>query len=160
MIIQSGTRESYERAWVAVENAEGATMTQHWPAQRILGNVNSVSVSDPVQAALPGTARGTTGGAGGVIGLCDEDIPAEDVGLVQVYGYHASVIVADLNSTMKTVNPGTPIGLLDNVASLGFVSAGFLEAIAIALDTITGAMHSGALSARPAYANHVYLRAL
>lgn len=158
MIIQHGTRETAERVWVAVYNSEGATMTGNWPAMRILSTGNASSVGSAVEAALPTTARGT-GAAGGVIGVVDDDIANEDVGLVQVYGYRASFKVADLNSTLKTVDPGTPIGQVSG-ATVGFSSAPVDEAIAIALDTITGAQHSGALGGDVVYGNHIFIRAL
>lgn len=155
MIIQESTRANTEVAWVNVLNVEGATLTTHWPVMRIQGPINANSVGAALDAALPTTAISAAGVGGGVIGLADEDIPAGDVGLVQVYGYHESVLVANLNTTAVTVVPGSPIGQIDNANSVGVSSlAKGTEAFAIALDTI-GGEHSGDGN----YANHVFIRA-
>jgi hypothetical protein len=87
-------------------------------------------------------------------------------GLVQVYGYHASVLVAQIQTTAKTVNPGTPIGQHKAAAAapgatIGCTSAPTDEAFAIALDTIGQAHHSLTTPGLPAsYADHVFIRAL
>lgn len=160
MVIQHGTREQFERVWVNVLNSQGATITTHHPVMRIDAAANVASVTAEAEAALANVAMGAASAAGACIGLADEDIPAEDVGLVQVYGYHASVRVASLNKAATTVNPGTPIGQVANSASIGVTSLALAtRAIGTALDTI-GTQHSAALVAEPAYASHVFLHAL
>jgi hypothetical protein len=162
MIIQTGTRESFERVWINVLNTQGASLTLHWPAGRYLTTgPTAASVVHAQNAGLPTTARGAiVGGGGNAIGLCDETIPAGDVGLVQIYGYHASVLIAMLNSTAKTVIPGHPLGQVEG-DTIGLSSAPAAVHICIALDTIGNAHHSLCVAGSAAsYGDHVYLRAM
>ena len=160
MIIQSVNRDDAERVWVAVTNRQGATLTTHWPVSKFLNSIASGASVSTNEAGLPGTASGTALNIGGFIGLADEDIPNGDVGLVQVYGYHESVLVL-LTRTNVTVAEGNALAPLGTgsvgMSSIGATMGNFGPVVA--LSEITAIDHSVGTDVQ-VYSDHVFIRAL
>lgn len=159
MIIQQLNRDDPEKVWVAITNRQGATITTHYPVHKFIGNVNGSSIATN-EGALTGRATALASQEGSFIGLADSDIPDNDVGLVQVYGYHESTIVS--KTGQFTVRPGHPLGP-GNAAvalSLGLTSTAAADKYGpvIALDTISLPNNNGV--AGHEYANHVFIRAM
>ena len=160
MIIQQLNRDDPERVWVAVTNRQGATITTHYPVHKFLGNVLSLSI-DTNEAAITGRAAALASQEGSFIGLADADIPDNDVGLVQIYGYHESTLIS--KTGQLTIRPGHPLGP-GNAAvalSLGLTStaaAADKYGPVIALDTIS--LPNNNAVAGHEYAHHVFIRAM
>lgn len=156
MIMQTVNRSDAEKVWVNVTNVDGQTVTTHYPVFLMTNskNTSSVGTNEAAQAANAATA-----GEGSFIGLANEDIANNDVGEVQVYGYHESALIYRIVGSV-TVIPGHPLGPGNAAASVGLSSTGATQGLlgpVVALDTVTATLHSlGTIN----YANHVFLRAL
>lgn len=167
MFMQTVNRTDTERVWVTVTNNSGHTLTTHFPVFKYTTPKQSASVSTNEAGLISDTlVNGTEGGA--CIGLAFEDIPnGEETGVVQVYGYHESVLVAAIG-TATIVKAGTgltgyaPAGG-GNVASVGLTSVNLATgspAVAVNLTEITAANHQAAQGAAASYSDHVFLRAM
>jgi hypothetical protein len=155
MQIQTVNRSDAEKVWVNVTNVDGATLTMHYPAFLFTTNKNAASIGTNEAA---GRTNASLDGAGSFVGLCNEDIPNNDVGEVQVYGYHESALLYRIVGSV-TVIPGHALGPGAN-GSVGLGSTGAVQGLfgpVVALDTVTATLHSlGTIN----YADHVFLRAL
>ena len=163
MWMQTVNRTDTERVWLNITNNSGTTISAHHGVFKYGSNVNAASVSTNEGGAV-NHAVGVVAAEGSLIGLAYEDIAnGEESGVVQVYGYHESVLVMRILGSV-TVIPGTAIGPGNGAVanSVGFSSTGAKAGLMgpiIALDTITATMHSlGTIGAN--YANHVLLRCL
>jgi hypothetical protein len=167
MFMQTVNRTDTERVWVTVTNNSGHTLTTHFPVFKYSAAKNASSVSTNEAGLVSDTvAAGEQPGA--CIGLAYEDIPnGEETGIVQVYGYHESVLVAAIG-TATIVKAGTgltgyaPAGG-GNVASVGLTSVNLATgspAVAVNLTEITAANHQAAQGAAASYSDHVFLRAM
>jgi hypothetical protein len=164
MWMQQVNKDDPERVWLNITNRDGQTISAHFPVFKFLSGRNTASVS-----TNEGASRGATSGgfvadaAGSLIGLAYEDIANNARGVVQVYGYHESVLVMR-RDTSVTVVPGHSLGPgnMAVAASVGFASTGNVNhpyGPVVALDTVTATMHSlGTIGAN--YANHVFIRCL
>jgi hypothetical protein len=155
MIMQTVNRSDAEKVWVNVTNVDGQTITTHYPVFLFTTAKNSTSVgSNEVGQA----ANAYVTGPGSFVGLANEDIANNDVGEVQIYGYHESALLYRIVGSV-TVVPGHPIGP-GATASVGLGSTGAVQGLlgpVVALDTVTATLHSlGTIN----YADHVFLRAL
>jgi hypothetical protein len=155
MIIQQINRDDPDKVWVTVINRQGATLTTHWPVSKFVATGNLASVTT-AEVALPARAGLVTSTVGNFVGLMDEDLANDNTGLAQVYGYHASVLGANMNTAAITVRPGTGMAPLNVVGTVGMNSVGAdLFGPVIALGTL-----AAFLSGHPAYGDHVFIRAL
>ncbi len=155
MIIQQINRDDPDKVWVTIINRQGATLTTHWPVSKFTaaGNVASVTTAE---VGLPARAGLVDDAVGNFVGLMDEDLADNNTGLAQVYGYHASVLGVNLNTTAKGVSPGVGLCPHPLEASVGMTSVGADKfGPVVALGTMAG-MFTGGLS----YGNHVFIRAL
>lgn len=167
MFMQTVNRTDTERVWVTVTNNSGHTLTTHFPVFKYTTPKQSASVSTNEAGLISDTlVAGTEGGA--CIGLAYEDIPnGEETGVVQVYGYHESVLVA-ATGTNVTVRPGVGLtgynaGGTPDAAKVGLTSTNLASgapAVAIALSTIGVAEHTATQGAAASYSNHVFIRAM
>ena len=155
MILQTVNRSDAEKVWVNVTNVDGQTITTHYPVFLMTNNKNTSSVGTNEVAQR---ANSCLAGEGSFVGLAFEDIPDNDVGQVQIYGYHESALIYRIVGSV-TVVPGHPLGPGAN-ASVGLSSTGATQGLlgpVVALDTVAATLHSlGTIN----YANHVFLRAL
>jgi hypothetical protein len=87
MIFQRINREDAEKLFLIVYNVAGATITANYPA------VWDISTADGVRVSKPATATLSL-----FVGLANKDIADSAYGLVQVYGYRASVYVSNHTS--------------------------------------------------------------
>ena len=156
MQIQQVNRSDAERVWVNITNVDGKTITTHYPVYLMTNNKNSSSVGTNEAAQ---ESNSCLNGEGSFIGLANEDIPNNDVGEVQVYGYHESALIYRIVGSV-TVIPGHPLGPGNQGASVGLSSLGATQGLlgpVVALDTVTATMHSlGSIN----YVDHVFLRAV
>jgi len=161
MFIQQINRTDPERAWIVATNSDGQTITRHFPVFKILSSRNTASVSTNEYASRHAIAGGLLANDQCFVGLADEDIANGSAGLVQIYGYHESVLVMRIASSV-TVRPGHAIGpgAMNAANSIGLSSTGTLMGFhgpVVALDTITATLHSlGTVGEN--FANHVFLR--
>ena len=164
MWMQTVNRSDTERAWVAVSNLTGHTLTTHWPVFKYANTKSTASVATNAGGLISDTTVAGDGG-GGFIGLAYEDIPdGAETGVLQVYGYHESVLVA-ATGLAKTVNPGVGMcGFVPfNAATVGLTSTNVANsgvAAVIALSTIGEAQHKAAQGAAASYSDHVFIRGL
>ena len=165
MGMQQVNKDDPERVWLNITNRDGQTISAHFPVFKFLSLGNTASVSTNEGGSREAIVSGVVAdAAGSLIGLAYEDIANNARGVVQVYGYHESVLVMRI-PTSVTVVPGHSVGP-GNMAianSLGMSSTGndqtFPYGPVVALDTITATMHSlGTVGAN--YANHVFIRCL
>lgn len=161
-ITQTINRTDTDRVWQNVTNGDAETLTSHFAVFKFLSNQNTASVSTNEAAlALTASAGTDVDAVGSFIGLADGNIAAAAVGLVQMYGYHESVNVMRIASSV-TVRPGHPIGPGLPADSEGLSSTGFLISWygpVVALDTITATHHSLGTQTTN-FADHVFLRCM
>ena len=172
MYMQTVNRTDTERAWLAVTNHTGHTLTTHWPVYKYNTAKNAASVGTN-EGGLIADCIGAGTDPGGAIGLAFEDIAdGNETGLVQVYGYHESVLVAKLD-TDTTVRPGSrlvgyaSVNTAAAAGKSGLTSVGVVgnynrisNGIVEALDTIGLAHHNATQGAAASYADHVFIRGL
>ena len=160
MIIQQINRDDPDKVWVTIINRQGATLTSHWPVSKFGGDGNVASVAS-AEAALPNRAGLVDTGVGSFIGLMDEDLSNNNTGLAQAYGYHASVLCVNMNTTRKTVVPGGPLAPIGLAASIGRNSVG-ADAFGpvIALATLSAEFTLQVAGHADTYGDHVFIRAL
>jgi len=172
MWMQTVNRSDTERAWVAVTNHTGHTLTTHWPIYKYNTAKNASSVGTN-EGGLIADCVGAKTAPGAMIGLSFEDIPnGAETGIVQVYGYHESVLVCKLD-TNTTVRPGVGLVGFASVAadaaaaksgltSIGNITAndGYGFGVVTALDTIGLAHHNATQGAAASYGDHVFIRGL
>mgnify|MGYP003110632733 CR=1 FL=1 len=155
MILQTVNRSDAEKVWVNVTNVDGQTITTHYPVFLMASSKNIASVGTNEVASR---ANSCLTGEGSFVGLAFEDIPNNDVGQVQIYGYHESALIYRIVGSVE-VAPGHPLGP-GAAASVGLGSTGATQGLlgpVVALDTVTATMHSlGTIN----YTNHVFLRAM
>ena len=159
MQIQEVNRSDAERVWVSATNVEGATMTAHYSAFLMTMQKNTASVGTN-EVTLRGNASTDDKSVGSFIGLANEDIPNNDVGQVQVYGYHESANILRIVGSV-TVRAGDPLGPGAN-GSTGLSSVGATQGYlgpVVALDTVTATLHSLGTPATN-YADHVFIRGM
>jgi len=111
MLFQKVNRDSSEKVYVTVTNAEGATITAGLP---VAYAVTAAASMDGVNAVIANAA----GDYPGFIGVAFKDIPKNGYGLVQISGYVASILLSNEGSsiTINVTNPLVP-------AAVGFASA-------------------------------------
>jgi len=105
MIFQRVNRDDPEKIFIVVKNSYGtASVTNGMAVQwDFLSAVDGVGVSIP-------TARSTNAGIA-TAGIIAETIAANDYGLCQVYGYHASVIFRAGTGTSLAGNLGSSVAI-------------------------------------------------
>tara|TARA_R110000744_G_scaffold86986_6_gene170018 strand:+ start:1862 stop:2329 length:468 start_codon:yes stop_codon:yes gene_type:complete len=155
MILQTVNRSDAEKVWVNITNVDGQTLTTHYPAHLFATDKNATSIGGNEAASR---TRATLSEPGSFIGLCNEDIPNNDVGEVQIYGYHESALIWRIVGSV-TVRPGAPLGPGAN-GSIGLNSVGAVQGKlgpVVALDTVTATLISlGTVN----YTDHVFIRAM
>lgn len=93
---------SANKLYISVKNVQGATITRGYGvALAIAGNS-----FDGAQAVLP--ASGTAGNLPGFVGIADNDIANTNSGIVQCWGFAASVFLSN-TGTSVTINQGDPL---------------------------------------------------
>jgi hypothetical protein len=154
MILQTVNRSDAEKVWVNITNVDGATLTTHYPVHLMATDKNVTSVGTNEAAGRTNACLNP----GSFIGLCNEDIPNNDVGEVQVHGYHESALIFRVVGSV-TVACGAALGPGAN-ASVGLAGTGDTlgtQGPVVALDTVTATLFSlGTIN----YTDHVFLRAL
>ena len=161
MILQTVNRSDAEKVWVNVTNVDGQTITAHHPVfmMTALGNTNSIGTNEAV--LRPRSSNGDVTGfnpQSSFIGLAFEDIPNNDVGQVQVYGYHESVALNPATASV-TINIGDALGAgggTDIACDSAALNAAFNNVMI--LDTAGAAIIS--LMRPQPYGNHVFIRGL
>jgi hypothetical protein len=122
MIFQRINREDSEKLFVIVYNVAGATITANYACVWDSGaSVDGVRVTRPATATLSL-----------FVGLANKDIADSTYGLVQVYGYRASVYVS--NHTAQAIAAGD---------ILIPVNAQYYMARSAASDGLTGFVYAG-----------------
>ena len=164
MWMQTVNKDDVEKVWLNFTNSEGATISAHYPVAKFLYTAaKSLSVRANEVACTP-TVYGYAGaGPGSFVGLSIEDVPDNDTGIAQAYGYHESVLLYTTDGD-TTIRPGFPLGLHPTCVSLGMNSAGTAVGQAgpvVALNTIGASLLSiTAAGGATAFADDVFLRAL
>lgn len=120
MLIQPLNRVDPEKVFISVHNVEASTITTGYAVNMAIGGNSFDGAS--VTMAISGTA----GNLPAFIGVASADIPSNGYGLVQKYGFAASVFLSN-TGTSVTINQGNPL--------------------------VPGALAGGLTSAAPTYAN-------
>jgi len=102
------------KLYLPVQNVAGATITKGYAAALAIGG-NSFNGNAAVLAA-----SATTADLPGFIGVADADIANTGYGLVQCWGFAASVFISRTNTSV-TINQGDP--LVPGAAGGGLTSA-------------------------------------
>lgn len=163
MWMQTINKSDTERVWVNFINAEAQTVTCHYPVFLFVsdGNPSSVGTNEAGLSGDSGKAVGTNAGLASFIGLAYEDVPKYTVGIAQVYGYHESFRVDQMDGC-ATIRPGYAMGPAKAGTSVGLSSVGALQGVlgpVAALDTVTGVMTSLGQTSY-LYGNHCFLRCM
>lgn len=91
-------REGDERVFRTVLNVQGATIT----TGRAVSLVHTST--DGIKAVIADAAADNTG----FVGIATQDIPNNDYGLIQTYGFVNSVLLSHVGTSI-TVNAGDPL---------------------------------------------------
>lgn len=133
MQLQTVNRSDAEKIFGAFTNAQGATMTTGYAVCL----ATAVASVNGINAVLPATAHLRT-----FAGICVSDVPDNQVGLFQSYGYNGSVFYFAEATSASLTAPDVALG--PGPASLGVGATGlsFTQGPVVLLNSVGAVIRS------------------